>query len=493
MLKTTTEETESAPGQVTDTYFGLSEGPLRSLPKRPPLTAPPSTSVRNAMLRMNQTGADNIVVVDEPSNRPLGIVTLSNLVHAIAFEGGDLEQPVAGLMTAAPFTLPADAPTHRATVLMTKRNVRHVILVEPDGHLCNVVSRADLFGLGGGDAEALAESVTMAKDVAALAKTAAAINQRGAELFAAGMGAENVCQWISALNDITSMRIIELIEDEFDLPAVPWCWLVFGSEGRLEQTFSTDQDNGILFLPGKESATEGLREAFLPFAQAVNRRLDACGFSLCKGNIMAGNPSWCLSLAEWQNKFSTWMEVPEPEAIMHSTIFFDFRPLYGNYELADSLRNWLLPQPPKYDRFLRAMAEEALIAAPSLGWANNFIYDGGKQHPHTMDLKLHGSRPFVDAARTWSLAHGVWATNTGDRLRAVARAQNQPPEKTAGEVEAFYLVQRFRIQQQLKAKNQDQANRLDPSSLNALNRLMLKEAFKQAKNIQLRLKLEFGL
>jgi CBS domain-containing protein len=493
MRKTTTEGTESDPGKVTDTYFSLSEGPLRSLPKGPPLTAPPSTSVRNAMLRMNQTGADNIVVVDEPSNRPLGIVTLSNLVHAIAFEGGDLEQPVAGLMTAAPLTLPADAPTHRATVLMTKRNTRHVILVEPDGCLCNVVSRANLFGLRGGDAEALAEAITGASDVAALAKVAAAINQRGAELFAAGMGAEKVCQWISALNDITSMRIIELIEDEFDLPAVPWCWLVFGSEGRLEQTFSTDQDNGILFLPGEERVTEGLREAFLPFAQAVNRGLDACGFTLCKGNIMAGNRSWCLSLAEWQGKFRGWMEVPEPEAIMHSTIFFDFRPLYGSYELADRLRNWLLPQPPNYGRFLRALAEEALLATPSLSWTNSFVYDGGKQHPHTIDLKLHGSRPFVDAARTWSLTHGVWATNTGDRLRAVARAQNQRPETTAGEVEAFYLVQRFRMQQQIIAKNPDEANRLDPSSLNALNRLMLKEAFKQAKNIQLRLKMEYSL
>ena len=60
-------------------------------------------------------------------------------------------------------------------------------------------------------------------------------------------------------------------------------------------------------------------------------------------------------------------------------------------------------------------------------------------------------------------------------------------------MEAFYLVQRFRMQQQLIAKNADEANRLDPASLNALNRLMLKEAFKQAKNIQMRLKLEYGL
>lgn len=66
------------------------------------------------------------------------------------------------------------------------------------------------------------------------------------------------------------MRVIELIEDEFDLPAVPWCWLLFGSEGRLEQTFTTDQDNGLITRKRAAQRHRGLRAAFLPFAQAVN-------------------------------------------------------------------------------------------------------------------------------------------------------------------------------------------------------------------------------
>jgi len=127
-----------------------------------------------------------------------------------------------------------------------------------------------------------------------------------------------------------------------------------------------------------------------------------------------------------------------------------------------------------------------------LGWTGGFVYDGGRQLPHTIDLNLHGSRPFVDAARIWSLTHGAWETNTGDRLRATAKAMELSPEETAAEVEAFYLVQRFRFQQQLAADTPEKANRLNPSSLNELNRLMLKEAFKQAKKLQLRLKLEHG-
>ena len=53
-------------------------------------------------------------------------------------------------------------------------------------------------------------------------------------------------------------------------------------------------------------------------------------------------------------------------------------------------------------------------------------------------------------------------------------------------------MQRFRFQQQLSTDDREKANRLNPANLNELNRLMLKEAFKQAKKLQLRLKLEYG-
>ena len=482
-------ETPNAAGH---TYLGSSEGAMRLLPRRPAIKVDPSTSVRNAMLQMNQLGGDSVVVVDRDSRLPLGILTQNDLIHAIAFRSEDLEQPVAALMTAAPFTLPADAPAHRATVLMAQRNVSHLLLLEADGTLCNVVSRNELFGLRGGGAEALAERVTAAADVETMSRAAQAIRSRGAELFRAGMSAETLCQWMAALNDLVVMRIIELIEDEFDLPPVPWCWIVFGSEGRLEQTFVSDQDNGLIFQPGDETECDSLRESFLAFGKAVNSGLDACGFQLCRGNIMAGNPAWCLSLQEWQRQFSIWMDVPDPKAILNSTIFFDFRPLYGSYRLVDNLRKWLLPLPAEHPRFMRAMTEEALTCAPSLGWTGGFSYDGGREHPHTIDLKLHGSRPFVDAARIWSLLHGAWETNTGDRLRAVAGALGLSPEESSAEIEAFHLIQRFRIQQQLNSETPARANRLNPDDLNQLNRLMLKEAFKQAKKLQLRLKLEYG-
>jgi len=474
-----------------DTEAGYA--PLRALARSMPIQVPPSTSLRETLFLMNRSHEDAAVVVDEQTRLPLGIVTLHDMLHLIIFEAGALEEPVATHMIGAPLTVAADAPAHRAKVLMAKKGIHHVLLVEPDGGLTGLVSQSDLMGLRGGNADTLIGSIAAARDLDAMALVADRVRRRGAELFASGMGAEALCEWMSGLNDLIAIRVVELIEDEFDLPGVPWCWMLFGSEGRLEQTFATDQDNGLIFLPGTPEDAEKVRAAFLPFAQAVNKALHHCGFERCRGGIMAGNPKWCLSDEEWWQRFETWLRVPEPEALLHGAIFFDFRPLYGSFDLVDRLRNRLLEAAPGYPRFFRALAEDALTCTPPLGWAGQFAYDRDRDFPHTIDLKRHGARLFVDPARLWSLLHGIWATNTAERLRAAGAAMGRGPEDVAAEVEAFHLVQRFRIHQQLATRDRDGCNRIDPSDLNELHRLMLKEAFRQAKKLQLRLRQEFQL
>lgn len=470
---------------------GIGAIPLRSLSRHVPLLLAPDCSIRNALIALNSAASDAGLVAPEPA-APLGIVTVRHLVDAITLHNGTLDDPVIAFMTGAPPSLPADAPVHRARVLLTRSRCSHLLLLENDGQCSRLISQAEIPGFREGGGDVLAKTIGTAGDIASLAVAAGEIRRRGAELFAAGMGVETLCQWMSGLNDLLSLRLIELVADAFDLPPVPWCWLVFGSEGRLEQTFTTDQDNGLIFLSDEAAEEEDVRLAFLPFAQEVNRALDRCGFALCRGNIMAGNRRWCLSLREWRERFSQWMELPEPEAILNATIFFDFRPLYGQDELADQLRGWLLPQPARLPRFLHCLGEQALTCAPASGFLGRFVYDGGRQHPHTIDLKLHGIRPFVDVARVWALRHQAWDTGTADRLRAVGPAMHRSGGDTAAAVEAFNLVQRIRMQQQLLRGDPEQANRIDPRQLNDLQRVSLREAFGRAKLLQTSLRQEIS-
>ena len=44
----------------------------------------------------------------------------------------------------------------------------------------------------------------------------------------------------------------------------------------------------------------------------MNEALDAAGYPLCKGGVMAGNPECCLMADEWRQRFSHWMATASP-------------------------------------------------------------------------------------------------------------------------------------------------------------------------------------
>jgi CBS domain-containing protein len=327
--------------------------------------------------------------------------------------------------------------------------------------------------------------IQSARDVEGLRGAAQAIRELADGLMARGTSAETLTHYVSTLNDLLTIRTIDLTADEHELPPVPMCWIALGSEGRLEQTFATDQDNGIIF-EADDGDAEHVREALLPFARSVNQKLEACGFALCKGGVMAGNPRWCLRLSEWRRTFSAWIDEPEAQAVLNANIFFDLRAIHGNELLAERLREWLLPQAAGHPLFLRLMAEDAVRFEPPLGVLRDFAFDGSKDYPHTLELKSRGSRLFVDASRVLALAHQVEPTSTAERLRAVAEPANLGNEAVAALVDGFHFIHlmRLRHQRRLRGADPGRANRIDPDELNELDRTVLKEAFRQARKLQ---------
>ncbi|MFA6313741.1 MAG: DUF294 nucleotidyltransferase-like domain-containing protein [Sterolibacterium sp.] len=470
---------------------------LAAMVRRQPVTSSPETPLREALRLMSEHRVGSIVIVEPESGRPVGIFTLRDLLHRVAAKSCDVDQWIASVMSDSGLVvLNWRSTVYQAALLMARRGVHHVIVVDASGRLAGVVSQEDIYELQRGGVKAVSGAIRNARDLEALVAAAEEIRRLTMQMLADGSTAEALIQLISTLNDHLTVRIIELTASEFTLPKVEWCWLAFGSEGRFEQTFSTDQDNGIIFeAPDHEGErTDALRQAFLPFAQAVNRKLDACGFTLCKGNIMAGNPELCLSLTEWRDKFSSWLHAASPQALLNASIFFDLRPIFGADSLADTLREWLLARTGGASLFLRFMAGNAMLAPPPLGIVRDFVYQKNREFPHTIDLKAYGSRPFVDAARIFALANGISHTSTVQRLRAVAERMEFARDDVAAMVEGFYFIQQLRLRhQQVGGTTPDSANRIDPDQLNELHRHVLKQAFKQARRLQQKLQLDYRL
>jgi len=435
---------------------------------------------------MEEHGVGAMVAVD--ADVPKGILTLHDVLSRVALAEADLDQPVIRIMSTGLITLPPHAAAHEAALAMAREGIRHV-LVTDHGRLRGVISEKDLFSLQRVGLSRISTAIRHAPDLAVLKQCARDIQQLARNMLAQGIAAEQLTQIITTLNDLLTTRIIELELQDSPVRDIEFCWLALGSEGRFEQTLNTDQDNGIIFALKGNADPDALRALLLPFAKRINLALAECGFPLCGGDVMASNPKWCLSLTEWQATFDKWIYHGAPMDLLHSTIFFDFRPLYGAAHLGASLREWLQKAAPKNSRFLHQLAVNALRNRPPLGMVRDFVTGDD----HTIDLKMNGITPFVDAARIYSLAVGGVQTNTLQRLREIATPLNISKRDIDAYCEAFLFIQllRLRLHHAQSEQGATLTNRVDPDSLNNLDRRILKEAFRQARKLQTKLGLDY--
>lgn len=467
---------------------------LRSLIKRAPVVCAPETSVGDALRAIHEARVGSIVIVS-PHGAPVGVFTRHDILDRVVLKRRDLTQPISSIMTPHPHVLPAEASVHDAILAMARHAIRHVLVVDA-GKLIGVVTERDFFVLQQVSMRQINDTIASAANSEELQQAAGYIRRFAENLLGQGVAAEQLMLIVSTLNDALTRRVIELEEPRHALREIEWCWLAFGSEGRYEQTISTDQDNGLIFADRLRRPASEARALLLPFTQAVNRTLDACGFPLCKGDIMAGNPRWCLTLGEWQEQFAGWVRDPEPEALMHAAIFFDIRPLCGRHELADVLQETLRELTANNERFLKQLAEEAVRARPPLGMLRDFVTDDGGEFPGTLNLKISGARLFVDGARVLSLAAGIPQTSTAQRLREAGVRLNIREDETSAVVEAFLFIQQLRLRQQITKDAEPSRgahNRIDPRRLNEVDRRVLKECFRQARKLQTRLELDYQL
>ena len=466
---------------------------LGELAMRHPVTCQPQTPLREAVTLMHEQQVGSIVIVNERKT-PLGIFTLRDLRQVVADGTSDFSQAIDAHMTPAPFFLTPDHSAFDAAIAMTERHIAHVCLVK-EQRLCGVVSERDLFSLQRVDLVHLARTIRNAPKVENLVAIRGEIGQLVERMLAHGASSTQITHIITLLNDHTVCRVIELTLADKGDPGVPFTWLCFGSEGRREQTLYTDQDNGILFDAKDAAEADEIRARLLPLAQQINQSLAQCGFTLCKGNIMASNPELCLSRAEWARRFSAFIREATPENLLGSTIYFDLRVVWGDEQGGEQLRQGILDQVAENPLFQRMLAENALRQRPPVGRFREFVLTRKGAEKATLDLKVQGLTPFVDGARLLALAHDIHAINTLERLRQlVAKAVIEPLDGAAYE-EAYHFIQQTRMQQhQLQTReNLPYSNRVDPDSLNHLDRRILRESLRQAQRLQSSLTLRYQL
>jgi CBS domain-containing protein len=274
-----------------------------------------------------------------------------------------------------------------------------------------------------------------------------------------------------------------MAEAQFGDPPVPYAWLALGSQARQEQTARSDQDHALLLSNEVQPEHDAY---FKQLATFVSDGLHACGYEYCPGEVMATTDKWRQPLAKWRTYFDGWIQEPQPKALMHSSIFFDMRHLHGDDDLTRRLRADVLDQCKNNSIFLASMTVNALKFEPPLGFFRQFVLEKRGDHADTLDLKHNGVVPAVDIARIHTLARGIDAVNTKERLDALETSGGIAASDAANLRDAFEFISMVRLRhqaQQIRA-GKEPDNFVPPDSLSDFERRHLKDAFKVVSRMQ---------
>ncbi len=464
-----------------DNDISLMTLPIKDIVNRNWIMLHPDVSISEAAKKMTEEKASAILVCD--NSKLAGIVTDRDMCSRCLAREMDINASIENIMTVNPYTISQEDYAYSALMLMSRRNIRHLPVMH-QGSVTGIVSASDLIQRQSASPIFLVGDIYKQTTVQQLAETSTLIPQVLVNLVDADATAHSIGHMVSILGEAITTRLLQLAEEKIGPPPIEYCWLSFGSLARLEQTAQTDQDNGLLLSNDYDPQLHG--DYFEKLAHYVCDGMNACGYDYCPGDVMATNTKWRQSLSGWKRNFDNWINKPEPQALMHASIFFDMRCLHGKNELFTELQEYVLTLSKSNRIFLAHLAGNALHHTPPLGFFRRFVLVHDGEHNNTLDLKHNGIVPIIDLARIYCLASGINAVNTQSRLEAVGGLGEVSNQGAADLKHALELIGMIRLRHQarmIKAGNKPN-NFISPEDLSNFERNHLKDAFEIVRTIQ---------
>ncbi|MGD9000405.1 MAG: putative nucleotidyltransferase substrate binding domain-containing protein [Granulosicoccaceae bacterium] len=454
---------------------------VSELAKRAPVCCPPGTSIRDAAQIMSEEHVSALLITE--GETLLGIVTDRDLRKRCLAAGLDPRSPVKGIMTTKLCTIDHETSIADALLSMSRDNVHHLPIIEQD-RVTGLVSSSDLLRQQSNSPMHLISAMRKADSVEQLARLSASLPEQQHRLLEAGATASQVGHVIAAIGDALARRLFDLVTQQLGPAPIAYSWFAIGSLARRELTSHSDQDNALILAEDYDAQQHG--EYFAQLAKRISDGLDACGFYYCPGDVMATNPEWRQPLRVWKKYFSTWVDKPEPKALLFACNFFDMRLIHGDPALFSELQEHAVSHAHNNHIFHAFLASNAMQQHPPLGFFRQFVLIHDGKHDDTFDLKLRALMPITDLARLFALVCGSKAVNTYDRIRAAGEAGLLSRDGAANLLDALELIAGLRLRHQVSQylAGLEMDNYVNPHTLSPLERSHLKDAFAAIRTIQ---------
>ncbi|GAA5647523.1 DUF294 nucleotidyltransferase-like domain-containing protein [Vibrio proteolyticus] len=455
-------------------------------------------TIQNAAIKMAEENVSSLLIIDtevldddeDDSSSLLGIITDRDLCTRVLAAGLDPQDEVASVMTTEVISLDHNAYVYEAMLTMLRYNVHHLPVLK-DKKPIGVIEATDIVRYESQNSLLLVSSIFQQQTIDDLASLSEQVKDSFVRLVNEDANSHMVGSAMSVIGRSFKQRILELAEEQFGQPPVPYCFLALGSMGRDEQLIVTDQDNAIIL---DDSFDKDKHDAyFAELATFVCDGLAKCGYSYCTGDIMATNPTWRMTRREWEECFADWIDNPNPKALLNASIFFDLDGVYGRLKWAEQLNGFIVRRARRNNRFLACLARNALNRTPPLGFFKDFVMEKDGRHNNSINLKRRGTAPLADLIRVHALAVGSRSQNSFERLDDIIDAGILPKGKAEDLRDALEFISMVRIRHQAYdvENNIEPDNNIEPEHLSDFERRNLKDAFQILSNAQNFLKFRY--
>ncbi|AWT48577.1 CBS domain-containing protein [Psychrobacter sp. YP14] len=449
----------------------------------------------DAATTMTQAGLKHVLVKRIPTverhptrshQSNLGILTDADICRAVSER---VDMSTALCRDYAKFklhTIDHHQDISEALLAMIRYRVHRLPVLDENQEVIGVLGQSDLLAFLSHHSQLITLQIEQARSIDMLKGPVEQIGQYIREQHNNGIKIGVISRIVQALNAHVFAKLWRLIVP--DMVYENTCIIVMGSEGRGEQIMRTDQDNALIIRNGFNDSN------LADYAQKFNHVLAEMGYPLCEGNIMMSNPLWRQSLNRFKSEISIWFNQREPQHAIWLSCLLDASYVCGDERLLESLRKHIQVAHRSTDpMFVRGFAQAALQFGDINQWWKKFMPLIGKPMAQDIDLKKAGIFPLVHGIRALALENDIFdVTSSKARLQELARAgvMTHNRAETLNEALEFFMARRLDI---ALATEDRLARQVDPSSLSALERDLLKECLNVVKSFKNELRQRYQL
>jgi CBS domain-containing protein len=441
---------------------------------------------------MRARNISSVVVCD--GTAPIGIVTdrdLRNKVVACGIDPNTLA--VREIMNAPLITVGEDEFLFEALYRMSKHGIHRVGVVDADGRLVGIITDSDILRLQTRSPQQMVKDIEEAGTLDELKVLHGRLQGLVLHLVGTGVSSRDLVRLIAHLNDRIIVRLVDLLRATrfTDLPG-RFAFIVLGSEGRREQTLTTDQDNAIVYADDLAADEVARIEAF---SRELIDGLIAIGVPPCPGGIMAKNPEWRRSLSAWIDAIDHWLSTPTSENILTGSMLFDLRTLYGDPAMERAIKEHISGRLQTEPMFLRYAAANVLRFRVPIGWFGRFQVEERGDFRGQLDVKKAGIFAITEGLKVLALAEGIVGGGTRDRLEALVSAGVFDRARADDLETCFSTLVYFRLRGQVAAIHEGRKpnNYIDLQHFTRTEKGRLKLALEGVETFQEFLRLRYSL